>query len=200
MNLETTLPALLLAALTVGVLHALAPDHWLPFAALARARRWSARRTAGVTVAGGLAHLGITALLALGGLWLSAETVTAAGSQMAAVAGVLLLCGGLTYGAWSLHRAVSRKVATGGLLLFFALDPCVALIPLLFAAAPLGAGAAVAVGATYGAATLSTMLLMVLPIRHGLARWSTPFVERWGHALAGASVAAVGVAVMVLGV
>jgi Na+/citrate or Na+/malate symporter len=113
---------------------------------------------------------------------------------------VLLLCGGLTYGAWSLHRAVSRKVATGGLLLFFALDPCVALIPLLFAAAPLGAGAAVAVGLTYGAATLSTMLLMVLPIRHGLTRWSTPFVERWGHALAGASVAAVGVAVMVLGV
>jgi hypothetical protein len=33
--------ALMLAAAAVGSLHTLAPDHWMPFAALARARNWA---------------------------------------------------------------------------------------------------------------------------------------------------------------
>ena len=34
-------PALALAAASVGALHSLAPDHWVPIAAVARARRCS---------------------------------------------------------------------------------------------------------------------------------------------------------------
>ena len=37
--------ALALAAASVGALHSVAPDHWVPFAALARARGWSAWKT-----------------------------------------------------------------------------------------------------------------------------------------------------------
>src|SRR3954449_6268073 len=47
---EGLFAALALAALTVGPLHTLAPDHWVPFAAVARARGWSAARTARVTL------------------------------------------------------------------------------------------------------------------------------------------------------
>ena len=42
----TAAPALVAAAISIGSIHTLAPDHWVPFAALARAQRWSARRTA----------------------------------------------------------------------------------------------------------------------------------------------------------
>ena len=43
--------ALAVAAASVGALHSLAPDHWVPFAALARARGWSAWKTARITLA-----------------------------------------------------------------------------------------------------------------------------------------------------
>ena len=33
--------ALMVTAGSVGALHSLAPDHWVPFAALARARSWT---------------------------------------------------------------------------------------------------------------------------------------------------------------
>jgi len=38
-------------AAVVGALHSVAPDHWVPFMAVERARGWSAARTAGVAVA-----------------------------------------------------------------------------------------------------------------------------------------------------
>ena len=55
--------ALALAAASVGALHSLAPDHWVPFAALARARRWSAGKTARITLACGLGHVTVSAAL-----------------------------------------------------------------------------------------------------------------------------------------
>ena len=55
--MNTAFWALALAAASVGALHSVAPDHWVPFAALARARRWSAWRTARITLACGLGYL-----------------------------------------------------------------------------------------------------------------------------------------------
>lgn len=49
---------LLSTAIAVGALHtAVGVDHTLPFVALARARRWSLRRTLGVTFACGVGHV-----------------------------------------------------------------------------------------------------------------------------------------------
>ena len=210
MNAEIPFLSLLIAALSVGALHALAPDHWLPFAAVARARGWSSGRTARVTFACGLGHLGASLLLALGGLWLSTETLTAFGSRLTSLAGLLLICGGLTYGAWSWHRTMAHRLdaevqrdasrlTAGGLFVLFCLDPCVALIPLLFAAASLGAAQAVAVGLAYAAATLGTMLTLSLAARRGLEGWRAAFVDRWGDVLAGGTVAAAGMMVALLG-
>jgi nickel/cobalt exporter len=41
--------AIAVTAAKVGSLHTLAPDHWVPFAALGRAQRWSAARTVRIT-------------------------------------------------------------------------------------------------------------------------------------------------------
>ena len=68
------------AAISVGALHTLAPDHWLPFAALARAQGWSAGRTARVTFLCGFGHVTVSALFGLLGLFfaLPMALVTAA--------------------------------------------------------------------------------------------------------------------------
>jgi nickel/cobalt transporter (NicO) family protein len=61
-----TLPALLLAAVGVGVGHAVMPDHWLPLAVLSRVRRYRAARVLRVSLAAALAH--VLASVVLGGI------------------------------------------------------------------------------------------------------------------------------------
>lgn len=95
-------------AASVGFVHALVgPDHYLPFITLARARRWSAIRTASVTLACGVGHvagsillgsLGIALGWTLGGL----EQIEALRGTLA---GWLLLGFGLAYLTWGLRQA-----------------------------------------------------------------------------------------------
>ena len=56
------------AAASVGALHSLAPDHWLPIAAVGRAQGWSTARTARVALGCGLGHVTVSVLLGLVGL------------------------------------------------------------------------------------------------------------------------------------
>ncbi|MCP4205087.1 MAG: hypothetical protein GY769_24525 [bacterium] len=95
-------------AASVGFVHALVgPDHYLPFITLARARQWSAARTAGVTLACGAGHVAGSILLgslgiALGWTLGGFERVEA---LRGALAGWLLLGFGLAYLAWGLRQA-----------------------------------------------------------------------------------------------
>jgi hypothetical protein len=210
------LSALALTAAVVGSTHTLAPDHWVPFAALARAQRWSARRTFWVTVLCGFGHVTVSALLGLLGLLFGLEMVAAFGARMEAVAGVLLVAFGIVYGIWGLRRALGRRVhghahahydhvheparaTVGGLFVLFSADPCVAVVPILFAAAPLGARSATAVVLVYEVATIATMVLLVLPARAGARALRFSWLERWADAAAGAVIAGVGVGVAILG-
>lgn len=207
---------LAVAAVTVGSLHTAAPDHWVPFAALARARRWSFRRTALVTLACGFGHVTVSALFGFLGLFFGVRMLHALGSRMGAVAPLLLIAFGVVYGLWGLRRAVAPRLhghrhphydhvhdpsraSAWTLFLLFSADPCVAVIPLLFAAAPLGLGPTVGIVLLYEAATLATMLLFVLPARAGARVLRAPWLDRYGDAAAGGLIAAVGIAVAALG-
>jgi nickel/cobalt exporter len=205
------------AAVSVGALHTLAPDHWLPFAALARAQRWSAGKTARITFFCGFGHVTVSALLGLLGLAFGLKVFETAGRQMEGVAGVLLIGFGLAYGVWGLRRAAGRRVhghahahydhvhdadrtTAWSLFLLFCADPCVAVIPLLFAAAPLGATPTAGIVLLYEVATIGTMIALVLPARAGVSRLRFPWLDHWGDAVAGGLIAVTGVVVMTLGI
>lgn len=208
--------ALALTAASVGSLHTLAPDHWAPFAAVARARGWSARETARVTFLCGFGHVTVSVLLGLLALFLGMELLTAFGQRLEAVAGGVLVAFGLLYGAWGLRDTLARRfhghthahydhvhdpsrLTAWGLFLFFSVDPCVAVIPLLVAAAPLGGVGMAGVAVVYEAATIGTMLALVLPARAGARALSFGGLDRYGDAVAGGFIASVGVAMMLLG-
>jgi nickel/cobalt exporter len=205
------------AAAGVGALHTLAPDHWVPFAALARAQKWSAAKTARITVLCGFGHVTVSALLGLLGLVFGRAIFERAGARMEAVAGILLVGFGLAYGVWGMRRAAGRRVhghahvhydhvhdasktTAWSLFLLFSADPCVAVIPLLFAAAPLGTAPTVGIVLLYEAATIATMVVLVLPARAGFEKLRFPWLDHWGDAVAGGVIAATGLVVMALGI
>jgi nickel/cobalt transporter (NicO) family protein len=213
---EPLFAALALAAISVGSLHSVAPDHWVPFAAVARARGWSAARTARITLLCGLGHVTVSVLLGLLGLFSGLRLLESFGRRMEAAAGLLLVGFGLVYAAWGLRGTAGRhlhghthrhydhvhepsKVTAWSLFLLFSADPCVAVVPLLFAAAPLGAIRTTAVVLLYEAATLAAMVLLVLPARAGARLVRGHWVDHYGDAAAGGAIAAVGVAVTLLG-
>jgi len=209
---EATFLALALTAVSIGALHTLAPDHWFPFAALARARGWSRGRTVRLTLLCGAGHVGVSALLGVLGVRLGVELLSGVGARLEAVAAWLIIAFGLTYAAFHLHRRSARRLAersgdvdrgtrlsAGTLFVLFCLDPCVAVIPLTFAAAPLGAPKAVAVVLLYALATVATMVALVVPAREGLLRLRAKAAERWGDALAGGLIAAAGIAGLLMG-
>jgi nickel/cobalt transporter (NicO) family protein len=217
--------ALVVAAASLGSVHTLAPDHWMPFAALARAEGWTARRTAAITALCGLGHVTVSVLLGLVSVLLGLELLRTIGHGLESLAGVMLIAFGVVYGLWGLHRAVQSRWHDHGhghthwhgghqhahahadgprltpwmLFLVFCADPCVAVIPLMFAAAPLGWGSTLAVVAAYELATIGTMVVLVLPARAVATAVRSTWADRYGDALAGGVIAGVGLVVVSLG-
>jgi hypothetical protein len=213
---ESLTIVLALSAVSIGSLHTLAPDHWVPFAALARAQGWSRARTAAITALCGFGHVTVSALLGVLALFFGVETLRLVGARMEAVAGLLLIGFGLVYAVYGLRRAAGthihghhhvhfdhvhkpRQLTPWALFLLFSADPCVAVIPILFAAAPLGARGAVAVVGAYEIATIGTMVALVLPAAAAAKRVTGHWVEHYGDAAAGAVIASVGLLVATLG-
>jgi hypothetical protein len=204
--------ALALAAASVGALHSVAPDHWVPFAALARAQRWSAWKTARITLLCGLGHVTVSAALGVLALVLGLASLRVFGERLEAVAGILLMAFGLAYAVWGLRKAMherlhqhshgvdSSKATAWTLFLLFSADPCVAVMPILFAAAPLGTGGATAVVLIYEVATLGAMLPLVLLSRAGISRLNWHWLDHYADGAAGGIIAAVGLAVTLLGI
>lgn len=199
--------ALMLAAATVGALHTIAPDHWVPFAALARARGWSRLRTARLTFLCGFGHVTVSALLGVLALFLGLEAVHAFGSSMESIAPLLLIAFGAAYMMWGLwrvfrvhHHHGDRPLTEWSLFLLFCADPCVAVIPLIMAASAGGWGAVLAVTLVYELATISTMLLLVAIAHAGAARVRFRWVDHYGDVVAGAVIVLFGTLVTLLGI
>ena len=220
--------ALIGAAVGIGAVHTCAPDHWVPFAALSSAEAWSARRTAAITAACGLGHVTVSVALGLLALVFGREVFQLFGERLESISGLLLVGFGVAYAAWGLRCAFAGRLhahvhvhepsstchqpsATSNgdghthvtpwtLFLLFSSDPCVAVIPLIFASAPLGWAWTLTVVVAYELATIGTMVLLVLPARAAAAMARGAWADRYGDALAGGVVALVGLVVIGFGI
>lgn len=99
-------------AATIGFVHTiLGPDHYLPFIAMSKARRWSGTTTAIVTFLCGLGHVMGSIILGLVGVFLGIvvfklESVESFRGDLAAW---LLIAFGLLYLLWGIRRAVRDR-------------------------------------------------------------------------------------------
>ncbi|MFT7624460.1 MAG: nickel/cobalt exporter [Myxococcota bacterium] len=103
---------LLFTAAAVAMLHTLVGvDHYLPFVVLGRSRKWSLKKTLGVTAACGVGHLVGSVLLGFIGIGLGMAL-----DSMALIEGVRgtlaawgLIAFGLVYAAWSMLQTSRGK-------------------------------------------------------------------------------------------
>ena len=110
--MNNDLTTLCAAAAAVGFLHTvLGPDHYLPFAAIAKSRSWSLRRAIGVTLLCGLGHVFASVLIGLIAIAMGTTIFRMEWfeSVRGAVAGWSLLVIGAIYFAWGLRRAFRQR-------------------------------------------------------------------------------------------
>lgn len=100
-----------------------------------------------------------------------------------------------------LHPAENKISLTPWVLfVVFAFGPCESLIPLLmYPAAQHSLAGTIWVAGVFGAATIATMLAVVLGLTLGITKISLGPLERYSHALAGGAIAISGVAIKFLG-
>lgn len=98
----TSVPLLLIAAGTVGFLHSILPDHWVPLAVIGRTQRWSISRVARVSFLASVGHvltsIVIAGIIALVGL----QFRQAFESEQGHIVGAFLVLTGVGFLIWGL--------------------------------------------------------------------------------------------------
>jgi nickel/cobalt transporter (NicO) family protein len=106
---------LLGTAAVIGLFHTLmGPDHYLPFIAMAKARRWSTAKTALVTLVCGIGHVVGSVVLGLIGIatGIALHLLELTESIRGEYAAWLLTAFGLVYCVWGIRRAIRNKPHT----------------------------------------------------------------------------------------
>ncbi|HEV8433626.1 MAG TPA: hypothetical protein VGR95_09440 [Thermoanaerobaculia bacterium] len=218
---QVSVYAIMLTAAAVGSLHTVIPDHWVPFAALARSRRWGALHTARVTVLCGFGHVTVSAILGVIALFVGLGAVHAFGATLENKSIYLLIAFGAIYMAWGLWRSFRRDplavlhdhhhhhphghndhdhgLTEWSLFALFSADPCVAVIPMIMAVAGAGWPAVLGVIVVYEVATIATMIVLVGAARAGAQAIRFAWFDRFGDAVAGALILVLGATLATLG-
>jgi len=97
---STSIPLLLVAAGTVGFLHSILPDHWVPLAVIARTQRWSLARTARTSLLASIGHV-VTSII-LGGIiaLVGLQFRSTFEAQQGHIVGVILVLTGIGFVVW----------------------------------------------------------------------------------------------------
>jgi threonine/homoserine/homoserine lactone efflux protein len=220
---STSVPLLLVAAGTVGFLHSILPDHWVPLAVVARTRRWSIFHTARISLLASVGHV-LTSIV-LGGI------IAAVGLQFRArfeaqqnhIVGVVLVVTGVAFLIWGLFggghshshdehdhahphpddktvhevadSSVARRIA--GIVVPFgaAASPDLTILPIFLAASAVGAGAVFGVLATFSVVTLTTFVVLTVAATLAGYQVKGEWLEENANTITGLVLMVIGVAV-----
>ena len=216
--MQTEVQVLILTAASIGFVHTLfGPDHYLPFLAIGRARRWHISKTVGLTVLCGLGHVASSVLLGFLGVWFQWElsSLELFESFRGNIAAWALIAFGLVYGLWGIRHWYKKRAHDTGietydsdskrltpwvLFIIFVLGPCEPLIPILmYPAASANIISLVAVVGVFAVVTITTMVVMVVLPNYFFDRLKLNVLTRFSHAVAGFVIFLSGIAIQFLG-
>jgi len=207
---------LIISTASIAFLHALAPDHWLPFIMIGRAQKWSIKKLVAVTFIAGIGHVGSSILLGLIGLFIGMELSKLQGLEaLRGDVGLWLLIGfGIAYALWGLKHAkhphrheivdekiLNKKVVTvWTLFAVFVLGPCEPLIPLFFISLKFKLAGILAVTIVFSVMTWIMMIAQALIGYLGIQLVKLETLERYSHTIAGIVIALTGVFILISGI
>ena len=196
--MTATVPALLATAGGVGLAHSVLPDHWLPLAVTARARRDPLPRVARLSLLAGAAHVAVSVVLgaitiAVG---LSLRSVVQSSTDLI-VGGVLVLTGVVFlvleatgrghhhhhdehHGEGGEHHPLPRGL---GLLIPFgaAASPDLTILPVFLAAATVGTGVAIGSLVVFTIVTVATFVALTTLAAVGSYQLTSPWLDRYAN-------------------
>ena len=98
------------AAVAVGVLHTMVPDHWAPIALIARQRGWSLARTGRAAALAGVGHTVSTLAIAVV-VWLAG---VAAAARLGSIIETLVSVALISFGMWTALAALREMRTQSG--------------------------------------------------------------------------------------
>jgi nickel/cobalt exporter len=184
------------------------PDHWLPLAVTARARRDRLPRVARLSLLAGAAHVAVSVVLGaiIIAVGVSLRSVVESGTDLI-VGGVLILTGlvflileatGHTHhhehdeDDEHDHRPLPRGL---GLLIPFgaAASPDLTILPVFLAAATLGTGAAIGSLIVFTIVTVVTFVALTTLAAAGSYQFTSPKLDRYANAITAIVLVAIGI-------
>ena len=161
---------LIIAAITLGILHMTAPDHWAPVTALLLRRRYRDQFIAGIALVIGALHglssLALSLLVLLIGMrFIPFHYINTASIVLLILVSIYILLSALHEHDGSVNESFSlTAVVTVSSL------PDPALIPIVLSVSTYGSLYTLLAGAAYTLASMSSVTLVVLLINRGLLR------------------------------
>jgi hypothetical protein len=203
MLLTGQIALLIAAAIAVGTLHTMVPDHWLPIALLARRHGWTKTQTARTAAFAGLGHTIST--LAIATLVWAAGAVLAKrfGDAVTVASSVALIAFGawIAIGSWreiargdahEHHHPGTEQRQRTALLLILGSSPMVEGIPAFFAASRFGIGLLIVMAIAFAASTIVTYVALSVASSSGIQRLKLGRFEVYGEVISGSFIALLG--------
>lgn len=193
---------LFIGSLTLSILHALIPSHWLPFIAIGKAENWSKPETLKVTAISGFAHVLSTVLIGiiigLIGYQISniAETITHLLAPLVLfLAGIIYIILHLRHAHTHRHldedlnkiKSKSKKAIILTLVTTMFFSPCIELEAYYFNAGLYGWQGIFLVSLVYLVITISSMIVLVYIGQAGVNRLNNKlkFLDRRENLITG---------------
>jgi ABC-type nickel/cobalt efflux system permease component RcnA len=201
---EEKMVILALSAAFVGLVHSLAPGHWLPVVLMAKTRRWSLKTAVLGAIVAASGHIFLSILLGLVSIWFGVQLFSQYEAQIEKYAGLALGAFGLIYAGFSYFRHSSchghthhgpdpRNQKTPFVFLFsLGLSPCVAVLPVFAAAASEGYFTTTMTLISFSIGVLLALVGSTLLVSLGLVKLDHPIFEHFGDVITGFGVALMG--------
>lgn len=213
--MHSPISILLVSTASVAFIHALAPDHWMPFAALGKSLKWSKAKLLWITFLAGIGHVVISIVLSIIAILLgfSLSKVKNIEGYRSDIALWLLIGFGIAYMIWGIkqakekrHRKINeellrrKNIVVWIMFIIIILGPCEPFIPLVFLSYNYGRMGLVSVSVIFSLVTIIMMMLQSLLAFMGIQFIKNEFMERYSHAFAGLVIVLTGIFVMFVGI
>lgn len=195
--------SLIIGALTVSMVHAILPSHWLTFVLVGSAQGWSKGKIMRLAFLAGSGHVLMTTMLGLATASIAKEILPYLGYLETYVTSGILIILGLIYiflgvahkgdHSHSFKSGPSDKATETSLFLMLTLSPCEAMIPLFFVVSTLGWNILLILSLVVTLGTISGMLSLTYLTLVGYKRIHFPWLERNERTVTGAILFVLGV-------